>query len=117
VRTARALAVSVTLIADCPAGAACVCAPMGGGAGSSGSPSACVTSGCRTDADCASGFCSPSYAGGCNGPVGFFCHAGNDECGNDTDCVYDGHAPFRAACVYSAANGHWACAAIPLCIS
>jgi hypothetical protein len=71
----------------------------------------CVPANCRTDADCAGGFCSPTYILSCpNAPGcaasppavgGYYCHTADDECPGDS-CR-------ESECVSS--GGHWKCAA------
>jgi len=54
----------------------------------------CQRGNCKVDADCPSGFCSPSALSltfNCRmnvpmGSFGYFCHSNKDECGNDSDC-------------------------------
>jgi hypothetical protein len=99
---------------DCGSGTttACACDGFYGGAGSSGSPIRCVPANCRLDSDCGpGGYCSPSVLGGCGNPTtGFFCHTGDDECGNDSDCV----APLDV-CIYSQERSHWICGTRTAC--
>jgi hypothetical protein len=75
----------------------------------------CRNGACRTDADCAGSYCSPSALGvssNCRskietGSFGYFCHSKTDECVDDSDC---GGGDFPAkACVFSTAKLHWAC--------
>ena len=65
----------------------------------------CVLGDCRVDADCACGYCSPTYNSSCGsffGYVGYYCHVPGDTCANDSEC--DG-----GYCAYFPQVGHWAC--------
>ena len=110
--------------ADCGPGTDCMCEPIGGGAGFTGSPTKCLPSNCRTDADCGpGGFCSPSQLNGaldgglwsCGAIVGNFCHTAKDECGVDGDCVVDPGVALYPACVFAVDRGRWVCAGFSLC--
>ena len=91
---------------DCGGTSICVCA----GADGQGQRlnNSCQESGCRTDADCASGLCLGDRQG-CGSvddaaslfPAGFQCATDADTCRSDSACT--GAAEF---CVYS---GAWAC--------
>ncbi len=79
--------------------------------GSVGLINKCVIGNCRTDADCAGNYCSPSgtlLASGCTGPsagsYGFFCHTAADECVDDGDC---GDAITH--CLFEPDVLHWKC--------
>ena len=52
----------------------------------------CVVGNCQTDADCPSGFCSPSYGscGDYSGVQGYYCHTASDACRNDSECPASG---------------------------
>ena len=83
---------------QCALGQACHC---DGNARSDAS--ACLPANCRTDADCASGYCSPSRSL-CPefGVVGYYCRTCEDECVEDSDCVRDGR---RGVCnVHDSSN-------------
>jgi hypothetical protein len=100
--------------ADCGVGTACFCRPEYSGVGVAFAPTRCLPSNCRTDADCTSGYCSPSedasIASGCGGrPLGNYCHTSSDECGVDTDCLGGG------TCLYAPEVGHWICAPSAFC--
>lgn len=75
---------------------------------------ACLPGDCRTDDDCASGFCSPTLGscGDYTGTVGWYCHTCEDECVDDADCVLPGvDAGFfgRPYCAFDATVSHWVC--------
>jgi hypothetical protein len=81
---------------DCRPGARCECFGV----------RSCIRADCFADADCGAGYrCEPSLALQCGNlepPVGYHCHAANDECQGDTDC--DG-----PSCVFDPAVSRWAC--------
>jgi len=92
---------------DCSADSACEC-----GGGFRADNNVCVTGNCRTDGDCASGFCSPTR-GSCGdyfGTVGWFCHTCEDTCVNDADCVgLDGGSFGAPYCAFDPVSGRWGC--------
>lgn len=90
---------------DCGAGKACAC-----GGGFRSDANVCLASQCRTDADCATGFCSPTYGscGNYSGNVGWYCHTCDDECVNDEDCAATGGA-FDPYCAFDPSAGRWTC--------
>jgi hypothetical protein len=66
----------------------------------------CIDGNCRTDADCASGVCSPSISfdsGPFYGTEGFYCRTPKDACAVDADC-----GP-GAYCAFDSSTGAWAC--------
>jgi len=65
----------------------------------------CPGGGCRTDADCAGSFCSPSLddCGWDYMPKQWFCHTPGDECTNDEDCGSG------AWCGYEEKSKSWKC--------
>jgi hypothetical protein len=87
---------------DCNRGGPCACE------GRVGSDSnACLSGNCRTDAECGSGYCSPSFGdcGGYSGVIGYYCHTPEDTCVDDTDCSESG----AGYCMYRPEVAHWAC--------
>lgn len=87
---------------DCATGEACICQVARFG----GVPrNLCMTSNCRSDADCGpGGFCSPSY-GSCGvpgGTIGYFCRTLRDTCVEHEDCS-DG----KGLCIYQ--GDRWGC--------
>jgi hypothetical protein len=70
----------------------------------------CLPGNCRTDGDCATGYCSPTFGscGDYTGTVGYFCHTCEDECLDDADCGGDGSwgAPY---CMFEPTLGRWTC--------
>ncbi len=88
---------------DCGPGATCEC-----GAGSGAN--VCKPSNCRTDDDCATGFCSPTFGscGAYSGNVAYYCHTCEDECVNDADCGGDGSWG-AAYCAFEPTVGRWIC--------
>jgi hypothetical protein len=86
---------------DCPASSVCQCG-SGGAATNTCSP----IGNCRVDADCASGFCSPSKDD-CADFNGYFCHTSSDQCASDDDC--DGVSGIGAKCVANTSSGVWSC--------
>jgi hypothetical protein len=81
---------------DCT-GAACECGTV---------VNTCIGGNCRVDADCASGFCSPSYDQCLGTLLGYYCHAPVDECVDDSDCDT---TTFRYHCLFDTSLGHWTC--------
>lgn len=104
--------------ADCDGASACECENGGLSAGAN----TCLPGNCRTDADCASGFCSPTL-GPCGtydptgserantSPAGYYCHTPEDECVDDSDCR-DGDAGALGApyCAFDPVEARWLCA-------
>ena len=82
----------------------------GGVCGCSGSAisdaNVCLGGDCRTNADCASGYCSPSFGfcGDYDGVVAMYCHTADDECIDDADCEGPG-----AYCAFLPERGLWGC--------
>lgn len=79
----------------------------------------CLKAECRTDGDCGpAGYCSLSLvpgAGNCDGfgahITGYFCHAANDGCRDNTDCAPLGiHMNY---CLYSPGAKAWTCGGGP----
>lgn len=73
---------------------------------------ACLPGNCRTDADCATGFCSPTLGscGDYTSTVGWYCHTCEDTCVDDTDCSRaDAGAFGRPYCAFDALSGRWGC--------
>jgi hypothetical protein len=94
---------------DCSSGQTCICASQL--RGNAGRGNACISSGCRVDADCgANGACSPDDSGYCGSVTGYRCHTAADACNSNADCC--GSTP---RCGYQAELGHWACAAVIGC--
>lgn len=84
---------------------------MGGGVcACDGSPisdaNICHAGNCRTNADCASGYCSPSFGscGDYDGFVAHYCHTEGDACIDDGDCAGPG-----AYCAFKPEQGLWSC--------
>jgi hypothetical protein len=81
---------------DCGPGARCECFGV----------RQCIPAGCFADADCDAGYrCEPTLAltcGNLKAPVGYHCHAVDDECQSDADC--DG-----LSCVFDSDVARWAC--------
>lgn len=73
----------------------------------------CLPGNCRTDGDCATGFCSPTLGscGDYTGTTGWFCHTCEDECVDDADCATGVDAGFfgRPYCAFEPTAGHWVC--------
>ncbi len=72
----------------------------------------CLSGDCVTDADCASGFCSPTLGscGDYTGTVGWFCHTCADTCVDDADCgAVDAGSFGRPYCAFDPMSGHWGC--------
>ena len=96
---------------ECTAGtnALCACRGQAGGTGNQ-----CSQGGnCRLDADCAGGkgYCSPTYAVGCNLSFqGFYCHTPTDTCLNDDDCNMGGSS--GGLCTYDPKVARWECSQI-----
>lgn len=92
---------------DCGPDNACQCS-----GGFRADNNVCVTGNCRTDADCATGFCSPTL-GSCGdyvGTVGWFCHTCDDTCVNDADCAgLDGGFFGAPYCAFDPVSGRWGC--------
>jgi len=90
--------------ATCTNGGPCACE------GESGSPgNTCLPGNCRTDSDCAGGYCSPTL-GGCGnygGVIGYYCHTAADVCLDDADCTTS--MAGAGYCMYRPEVGHWAC--------
>lgn len=90
---------------DCDATRLCACE-----GGFRSDENVCLPSNCRSDAECATGFCSPTL-GSCGhytSWVGYFCHTCDDLCVNDEDCpLMGGTQP--GYCAYSTANSRWQC--------
>jgi hypothetical protein len=94
---------------DCAAGSVCQCE------GSFRSDAnTCQVGNCRTDADCATGYCSPTLGscGDYTGTIGWFCHTCEDECVEDSDCA-GADAGFwgRPYCAFSPTEARWVCQA------
>jgi hypothetical protein len=88
--------------ADCGAKSECVCSDH------PGAGHFCRGGDCATDADCGTGYCSPSFGLGCGaygGVAGNFCHVPADECTNDSECTKDG----RGYCAFNPEVKHWVC--------
>jgi hypothetical protein len=87
---------------DCNRGGPCGCE---GGVWSDSN--ACLLGNCRTDAECGSGYCSPSFGdcGDYSGVIGYYCHTPEDTCVDDTDCSESG----AGYCMYRPEVAHWAC--------
>lgn len=68
--------------ADCGANQLCSC--LYGGMGT------CVSSDCKTDADCNGGYCTQHQVEPYCGPIEYACQRADDECGGDLDCVDGG---------------------------
>ena len=84
-------------------GGAGVCACEGSWLGDA---NACYGGNCRTNLDCDTGYCSPSF-GDCGDYSGFenyYCHTFEDECIDDADCGGGG-----AYCAFMPQRGVWAC--------
>lgn len=92
---------------ECSGGGVCECE-----GGFRSDANVCLPGDCRTDADCATGFCSPTLGscGDYTGTVGWFCHTCEDECVDDSDCAGDGGIFGAPYCAFDPALGHWACA-------
>lgn len=92
---------------DCSPNQVCTCDGTAFGWSHQSRGNICVPSNCRTDADCASGYCSPSIdvnMGPFYGVAGYYCHSCADECINDSDCPSpNGH------CAYDPTVSHWVC--------
>lgn len=91
---------------DCSSNDVCTCDGTAFGYAHQSLGNVCVPSNCRTDADCASGYCSPSpdfQMGPFYGVQGYYCHSCADSCINDSDCPTNGY------CAYDPTVGHWAC--------
>jgi hypothetical protein len=91
---------------DCSGRDVCSCKGMTRGFGGSSFNNQCVHSNCQSDADCATGFCSPTVSADCGpfyGVQGYYCHTCDDACTNDADCPPNGY------CAYQPSVGHWAC--------
>ncbi len=95
---------------DCPEGQACGCASSF--RGNAFHTNLCVTTGCRTDADCGGeGACSETISSSpCGGLGGFYCHTAADECNSNVDCCAG-----TPICAYQSTLGHWACQAATVC--
>jgi hypothetical protein len=92
--------------ADCGASSVCEC-----GGGFRSDANVCLAGGCATDADCETGFCSPTQ-GSCGaylGTIGWYCHTCEDECVTDGDCGPIGGDPFDPYCMFDPELGHWRC--------
>ena len=91
---------------DCPGGGVCSCKGETFFFGKQSPSNVCVSANCHVDSDCASGYCSPSVSsdlGSFYGIQGYYCHAPQDTCSNDSDCVSGGY------CAYQPTVGSWAC--------
>jgi hypothetical protein len=87
---------------DCNPGAVCLCQS------SMSQGSRCATvAGCRIDADCPKGFCSPTFGtcGNYSGVIGYACHSTADECVDDADCA----KLAGGYCMHDAMVGRWIC--------
>jgi hypothetical protein len=94
---------------DCGAAEACACSSEIGG-GNISHPNLCLPATCRANADCASGVCSQTRGGHCNGLDGYRCHTAEDTCQSSDDCCGD-----TSMCSYQPTLGHWACRATTVC--
>lgn len=91
--------------ADCGAREICHC-------GENGAENRCLAAGCRVDADCQSGYCSPYTATiGVFPTVEYACRTCLDECVDDSDCKADADAGQQAPrCLWDAAKKRrWTC--------
>lgn len=97
---------------DCNTGGPCACrlsSRVGRGANT------CLPGNCRTDSDCASGYCSPSLdfqCGSYSGVTGYYCRTAQDECVEDADCTGTTDAGLPTGpgfCAYSREVGRWTC--------
>ncbi len=86
-------------VADDCGGKVCECE---GGFRSDGNR--CMGGNCLVNADCPTGFCSPTLGdcGHFDGTVAYFCRTCDDECIDDEDCQ-------GGYCAYDEGRGHWAC--------
>lgn len=66
----------------------------------------CAGGNCRVDADCASGYCSPSYGACLHELQGYFCHGPADACIDDGDCDA---THFLTHCEVDATSAAWVC--------
>lgn len=88
---------------DCPSSSVCIC-----GQGGAVANACSVVGNCRVDADCASGYCSPSVDS-CGGFNGYFCHTAKDECNDDSGCTNSG---LLAKCIVDTSSAAWKCAPV-----
>jgi hypothetical protein len=91
---------------DCPSGQMCGCASSFRSL-TLVRTNLCVSTGCRVDADCASGLCSPNGS-----DEGYYCHGPADTCRVDADCASckrPGVPALGFKCQYSTEAGHWQC--------
>lgn len=83
---------------DCGKDSVCQCR----GSAADSAANICSQGFCLTDADCASGYCSPSQAHEwC--PTFYACHNDRDQCKNDSDCPSGVHCDFDGSVQY------WVC--------
>jgi hypothetical protein len=96
--------------ADCAqTGGPCECRTSGAGTAAPGytATNVCKGGNCRTDKDCGSGYCSPTF-GSCGkflGVVAYYCHTPKDKCVDDADCATQGGGD----CRYNQVMGAWMC--------
>lgn len=96
---------------DCGAASVCECRQS-----TNDGANTCQRGNCKMDADCPSGFCSPSALSltfNCRmnvstGSFGYFCHSSKDECGNDSDC---GATP-TSRCIFNPDQARFTCTTI-----
>jgi hypothetical protein len=101
-----------TTNADCASDATCACAGTVRAWAGVSEGNVCIPSNCRTDADCGSGYCSPTVSSDCGsfyGTAGFYCHTCDDTCENDSDCAAQTTNSPSGYCAYDSTVGHWAC--------
>jgi hypothetical protein len=105
---------------NCGATGICSCGFVGSGTAGVVVPNTCMMGeGCQTDAQCPSGYCSPSLdsifigglSGGTNYSYSYHCHVSADTCTNDSDCgpQTTPTMPHTPVCMWNAQLGHFAC--------
>jgi hypothetical protein len=95
---------------DCGSSSVCDCRES-----TNADANTCQHGNCKTDMDCASGFCSPSAIdltvncrmGVPAGSFGFFCHAKGDDCNSDSDCASNSAIPPK--CIFDPNAQKWSC--------
>jgi hypothetical protein len=97
--------------ADCPKDSVCACASQFGG--NALHSNLCIQTACHVDSDCACGYCSPAYTGGCASISGYHCRTPADTCHVDADCPQMTNA--FMFCQYVPMLGHWGCAPVSVC--